>query len=83
MEKIIKVLGTGCAKCKTLEASVRELVSSNNYPVEVIKIDDIMEIMQFGIMTTPGLVLGDQVAFSGRVPSKDELKKYIEQYINA
>lgn len=83
MTKVIKVLGTGCSKCKTLEKVVFEVVSENNFPIEVIKVDDIMEIMAYGVLSTPGLVIGDKVAISGRVPSKEEIKKLIEQYLNA
>lgn len=82
MTKIIKVLGTGCSKCKTMESTVREVVAENNYPVEVVKIDDIMQIMNYGVLSTPGLVIDEKVTISGRVASKDEIKKLIEKHIN-
>jgi small redox-active disulfide protein 2 len=74
----IKVLGPGCPKCKTLEKMTREVVEENNIEAVVEKVDDIMKIMEYGIMRTPGMVINGKVAFSGRVPSKEELKKIIE-----
>jgi len=74
----IKVLGPGCPKCKTLEKMTREVVEENNIEAVVEKVDDIMKIMEYGIMRTPGMVINGKVAFSGRVPSKDELKTIIE-----
>ncbi|MFM2293414.1 MAG: hypothetical protein RIS29_3227, partial [Bacteroidota bacterium] len=53
----IKVLGTGCAKCKSLEKAVREVVETNRIDATVTKVEDIMEIMKFNVMTTPALVL--------------------------
>jgi len=74
----IKVLGPGCPKCKTLETMTREVVAENNIDATVEKVDDIMKIMEYGIMRTPGMVINGKVLFSGRVPSKDELKSMIE-----
>jgi small redox-active disulfide protein 2 len=73
----IKVLGPGCPKCKNLENLTREVVTENNIDATVEKVDDIMKIMEYGIMRTPGLVIDGKVMFSGMVPSKEELKKYI------
>lgn len=75
----IKVLGPGCPKCKNLEAMTREIVAENNIDANVEKVDDIMKIMEYGIMRTPGLVIDGKVMFSGRVPSKEELKSIIEK----
>ena len=73
----IQVLGTGCPKCKTLEKAVRDIVAQNNIDATVSKVDDIMEIMKFNIMTTPALVIDGKVVVKGRVPSMDELKQII------
>lgn len=73
----IKVLGTGCAKCKLLEKATREAVAEAGINATVTKIEDIVEIMNYGIMTTPALVINDKVVVKGRVPSKDEIKKLI------
>jgi small redox-active disulfide protein 2 len=75
----IKVLGPGCPKCKNLEAMTREIVAENNIQATVEKVDDILKIMEYGIMRTPGLVIDGKVMFSGRVPSKEELKSIIEK----
>lgn len=71
----IKILGSGCAKCKTLEKLTREVVEQNGIEATIIKVEDIMEIMKYGIMTTPALVVNEKVAIKGRVPSSDEIKQ--------
>lgn len=71
----IKILGSGCAKCKTLEKLTREVVEQNGIEATIIKVEDIMEIMKYGIMTTPALVVNEKVAIKGRVPSLDEIKQ--------
>lgn len=73
----IKVLGTGCAKCKTVEKVVNEVVAENNLDATISKVEDIVEIMQFGVMSTPALVVDGQVVLSGKVPSKDEVKSLL------
>ena len=73
----IQVLGTGCPKCKTLEKAVRDIVTQNGIEAIVTKVDDIMEIMKFNILTTPALVIDGQVVVKGRVPSLEELKTII------
>lgn len=78
----IKILGTGCPKCITLEKLTMEVVNKNNFEAEISKVEDIVEIMNYGVMGTPGLVINEKVMISGRVPSKDEIKKLIEKSIN-
>ena len=73
----LKVLGTGCAKCKSLEKAVREVVDQNKLDAEVIKIEDIVEIMKYNIMTTPALVMDGKVVVKGRVPSNNELTELL------
>jgi small redox-active disulfide protein 2 len=73
----IQVLGTGCAKCKSLEKAVREVVAQNGIDAEVTKVEDIMEIMKFNVMSTPALVIDGKVVVKGRVPSNDELKQIL------
>ncbi len=75
----IRVLGTGCFKCKTLEANVLEAVKEMNIPADVIKVTEIDKIMEYDIMMTPGLVINGKVKVSGKVPSKDEIKKLITE----
>ncbi len=70
----IKILGPGCPKCKSLEKSTRELVEVLGIEATISKEEDIMKIMEYGIMRTPGLVIDEKVVLSGRLPSSDELK---------
>ena len=78
---IIEVLGTGCAKCKALEKATREVVAQNNIDATITKVEDIVEIMKFNIMTTPALVVDGKVVVKGRVPSNDELKQILTNKI--
>lgn len=78
----IKILGTGCPKCKNLEKLTTEVVAENNIEAEISKVEDIIEIMKYGVLSTPGLVINEKVAISGRVPSKDEIKNQIEKHQN-
>ena len=73
----IKVLGTGCAKCKSLEKLTREVVAEINIEANIQKVEDIYKIMQFGVMSTPALVINQKVVLSGRLPSNTELKEII------
>lgn len=75
----IKVLGTGCLKCKTLEKATRDAVTELNIDANVTKEEDIVKIMGYGIMQTPGLVINEKVVASGRVPSMNEIKQLITQ----
>ncbi|MFW5793581.1 MAG: thioredoxin family protein [Bacteroidota bacterium] len=69
----IKILGTSCPKCKTLEKLTRETVEKEGIDATITKEEDIMKIMEYGVMHTPGLVIDGKVVFSGRVPSAKEL----------
>jgi small redox-active disulfide protein 2 len=73
----IKVLGTGCPKCKKLEQATIEAVAAAGVDATVSKVEDIMQIMQFGVMSTPALVVDGKVLVKGRVPGIDEIKKLI------
>jgi len=73
----IKILGTGCSKCKTLEKLTREVIEKNGIEATIIKVEDIMEIMKYGIMTTPALVVNEKVEIKGRVPSSEEIKQIL------
>ena len=73
----IKILGTGCSKCKTLEKLTREVVEQNGIEATITKVEDIVEIMKYGIMSTPALVVNEKVEIKGRVPSIDEIKKIL------
>jgi small redox-active disulfide protein 2 len=73
----IKILGTGCAKCVALDKVTREVVNDLNLDATVTKVEDIMEIMAFGVMTTPALVVDGKVVLKGRVPSANEIKQLL------
>lgn len=73
----IIVLGTGCAKCKSLEKVTRQAVEKLGVEATVTKIEDVVEIMKMGVMTTPALVIDGKIVVKGRVPSMDELAKII------
>jgi small redox-active disulfide protein 2 len=70
----IEVLGTGCAKCKTLYENTKQALAESGQQAEVVKIEDIPAIMKYGVMSTPALVIDGQVKFSGKVASVAEIK---------
>jgi small redox-active disulfide protein 2 len=70
----IQILGTGCPKCRQLEKATRDVVEQNKIDATISKVEDIVEIMKFNIMTTPALVVDGIIVVKGRVPSNDELK---------
>ena len=73
----IKILGTGCAKCKRLEKLAREVVSELGIEANFIKVDDLNEITQYPLVTTPGLVINEKVVSSGRLPGKAEITSWV------
>jgi len=76
----IKILGTGCPKCKTLEKLTRDVVEQNGFNATITKVEDIMDIMKYNIMATPALVVNEKVEIKGRVPSSDEIKQVLLKY---
>ena len=75
----VKILGVGCSRCRTLESIVRHLVSKHNLQAEVIKVEDIQEMMGYGIMMTPGLVINEKLKSSGIIPKEDQLLKWLKE----
>ena len=73
----IKVLGPGCAKCKSTYNAIEKVVKENNLDVQLSKVYDIMEIMKYNIMTTPAVVVDGVVRIKGRVPSESEVKSIL------
>jgi len=73
----IQILGTGCAKCKTLTENTEKAVRELGIDAEIVKVTEIKEIMQFNVLMTPGLVIEGQVKAAGRVLSPDEIKKLL------
>jgi len=73
----IQILGTGCAKCKTLTAHAEKAVQELALEAEIEKVTAIQDIMKFQILMTPGLVIDGQVKAAGRVPSTEEIKRML------
>ncbi len=73
----ISILGTGCTKCKLLEKNANQAVQDLGIECEVEKITDIQEIMKYGVMMTPGLVVDGQVKSVGKVLSVEKIKEYL------
>ncbi|MDX2430413.1 MAG: thioredoxin family protein [Bacteroides sp.] len=73
----IKVLGTGCAKCKSLEKVTRKAVEELNLDASVEKVEDIQKIMEYAVMRTPALVINEKVVMSGKLPKVSELKELL------
>jgi len=69
----IEVLGTGCAKCKTLYENVKKAVEESGKDAEIVKVEEIQKIMAYGVMSTPALVVDGKVLFSGKVASVAEI----------
>jgi small redox-active disulfide protein 2 len=74
---VIKVLGTGCPSCKKLESNVRTAVSEAGIEASVEKVEDLQKIMEYGVMSTPALVIDEKVVAKGKVLSVGDIKKLI------
>lgn len=73
----IKVLGSGCANCKRLEANVRKVVENTGIEAQIEKVTDYAEIMKYPILSTPGLVINEKVVSTGRIPGEDEIAGWL------
>lgn len=74
---IIKVLGTGCKKCVTVENRVKEVIAEANINATVEKVEDIAEIMKYGVMSTPALVIDEKVVSTGKVLTEKEILNFL------
>jgi small redox-active disulfide protein 2 len=77
--KDVKILGTGCPKCKQTTAIVEETVNRLGIEARVEKVEDIMEIMKYNVMSTPAIVLDGNVVLKGRVPSASEVEAILSK----
>jgi small redox-active disulfide protein 2 len=75
----IKILGTGCAKCNTLEKMTKKAVVELSLDADIEKVTDLDNIMKYGVMMTPGLVINEQLKVSGKIPSVDQIKTWIQE----
>ncbi len=74
---VIKVLGSGCANCKKLEANVKKAVKELGIEATIEKVQNFKDIAAYGVMRTPALVVDEQVKIAGKVPTVEEIKKYL------
>jgi len=75
----VKILGVGCPKCKALEAKVRDVAKENGIEIQVEKITQIDQIMNYGIMMTPGLVVNGKVVSSGKIPTTEQILNWLKE----
>ena len=73
----IKVLGPGCSKCKSTYNIIEKVLKENNIHAKLTKVDDIMEMMNYNIMTTPAVVIDEVVKMKGKVPTESDVKKLL------
>jgi small redox-active disulfide protein 2 len=74
----IKILGTGCPKCKQLEANARKAVEELKIKADIEKVTDVGKIVDYGVMSTPAIVIEGEVKSSGRIPTVEEIKKWLK-----
>lgn len=74
----VQIYGTGCANCNKLEKVAKEAIKEMGVSADVIKVSDMTQIIESGILATPGFAVEGEVKSMGRVPSKDEIKKWIK-----
>ena len=75
----IKILGMGCPKCRRLEGKVIELVKENNINADIQKVVDIQEMIKYGAMMTPGLVVNEKLKSSGNIPKDEQILRWIQE----
>ena len=76
---IIKILGGGCVNCDRLESMVKDAITDLNSDAEIGHVRDLNGIVEYGVMSTPGLVINEEVKSAGRLPSIEEIKKWIQK----
>jgi small redox-active disulfide protein 2 len=74
----IKILGSGCANCKKLQALTEEAIREIGAAATIEKVEDMKDIMGYGVMRTPAIVINEKVKASGRIPRKEEIKEFIQ-----
>ncbi len=73
----IKVLGTGCANCKTTAALIEQVALAKGVPITLGKVEELRDIMGYGVMSTPGVVIDGKVVHAGGVPSREKVEKWL------
>ncbi|MGB5874483.1 MAG: thioredoxin family protein [Bacteroidota bacterium] len=77
VEMVVKILGTGCSRCRLLEQKVREVAEKHNVDCVIEKVSELDQIMAYGIMMTPGLVVNDIVKSSGKIPKDEQILQWL------
>jgi small redox-active disulfide protein 2 len=78
MSKKIEVLGTGCAKCQKLEANAKKAVELSGVDATVTKVTDINQIANYGVMSTPALVVDGQIKVAGKIPAPEAIAEWLK-----
>ncbi|BCO25347.1 hypothetical protein MIZ03_0207 [Rhodoferax lithotrophicus] len=73
----IQVLGTGCSNCKTTIALIEQIAKAQGVPVTLSKVEELRDIMGFGVMSTPGVVINGKVVHAGGIPSRDKIEQWL------
>jgi small redox-active disulfide protein 2 len=73
----VKILGSGCANCRKLEAVAREAATAAQVEAEFVKVTDMQQIMTYDLLSTPGLVVNEKLVCSGRIPTLAEVQKWL------
>jgi small redox-active disulfide protein 2 len=81
MRMEIKILGSGCPRCRELEKRTREALENNGFLANVVKVQDYAEIMKYNVMATPALVVDEVVESKGRIPSEEELQRILIRHL--
>lgn len=76
---VIKILGVGCPRCKKLEAQVKDILAKNNLEADIEKITEIDDMMEYGIMATPGLVVNEKLKSCGITPKDEQILNWIKE----
>jgi len=75
--KTVKILGSGCANCRKLEAVAREAAADAGIEADFVKVTDMRDIMAYDVLATPSLVIDDKLVSSGRIPTRAELRQWL------
>lgn len=75
--KSIKVLGTGCANCKTTLKLIEEVAAAKGVAIQLEKVEELKDIMSYGVMSTPGVVIDGKVVHAGGIPSREKIESWL------
>lgn len=81
MSLTIKVLGPGCARCKATVEVVKKALEHRSLQADIVKVEDVEEIVKYNILKTPAVVINEQVKLSGRIPTQEEIESFLKEYV--